>query len=93
MDKLKMIQLERRVYMTDFELLKEKIADSGMTMTAIASKSGMLRETLYNRMKGKGEFNASEIVALTGVLHISKEERDAIFFGEKVVLNTTPKKL
>lgn len=70
--------------MTDFEMLKRKINESGMTITAIAKKCGILRETLYNRLKGKGEFNASEIVALANTLHMSKQERDAIFFGEKV---------
>lgn len=75
--------------MTDFEMLKSKIDESGMTMTAIAQKCGMLRETLYNRLKGKGEFNASEIVALAEVLHMSKEERDTIFLGDKVTLNAT----
>lgn len=75
--------------MTDFELLREKMTDSGMTVTAIARKSGILRETLYNRLNGKSEFSASEIVSLTNVLHMSKEERDEIFFGEKVALNTT----
>lgn len=55
--------------LTDFELLNEVIADSGMTMSAIASKSGILRETLYNRLKGVGEFTASEITGLSETLH------------------------
>lgn len=70
--------------MTDFELLKEKIRETGMTVVAIAKKSGILRETLYNRLNGRGEFNASEISSLTRVLGLSLEERDAIFFAEKV---------
>lgn len=70
--------------MTNYELLKEKIKDSGMTMVAIARKSGILRETLYNRLNGKGEFNASEMVALSKTLNLSNTERDAIFFGETV---------
>lgn len=77
--------------MTNLDMLKSKINESGMTVTAIARKCDMSRETLYNRFKKKGEFNASEIVALTNILHMSKEERDAIFFGEEVELNTTHK--
>ena len=50
--------------MADIKLLKERIADSGMTIKAICKKSGILRETFYNRLKG-GEFTASEIVGLT----------------------------
>lgn len=68
--------------MTDFVLLNEKIEKSGMTVKAIAEKSNMLRETFYNRLKGKGEFTASEIVALTETLHLSKAERETIFFSK-----------
>ena len=70
--------------MTDFQLLRDKISDSGMTMVAISQKSGILRETLYNRLNGKGEFNASEMVALSRVLNLSNSERDAIFFASAV---------
>lgn len=65
--------------MADVELLKNKIEDSGMTVVAIAEKSGVDRATLYNRLKGKGEFTASEIVGLSNVLRLSKPERDKIF--------------
>ena len=64
--------------MANVELLKEKISNSGMTVTAIADKSGILRETLYNRMKS-GNFYASEITALTKVLPLTRKERDEIF--------------
>lgn len=70
--------------MADIELLKKKIADSGMTVKAISEKSGILRETFYNRLKGSGEFTASEIVALTKTLRLSKSERDKIFLNEKL---------
>lgn len=70
--------------MVNIELLKEVIEDSGMTMVSIASKSGMLRETLYNRLNGIGEFTASEIAGLTKALHLRKPMRDRIFFSQKV---------
>lgn len=70
--------------MTDFDLLKEKIKDSGMTMVAIARKTGILRETLYNRLNGVGDFTASEMLALSDVLRLSNKERNAIFFARKV---------
>ena len=70
--------------MTDFDLLKEKIKDSGMTMVAIAKKTGILRETLYNRLNGIGDFTASEMLALSDVLRLSNKERNAIFFARKV---------
>lgn len=65
--------------MPNVEKLKEKIKDSGMTVTAIAEKSNMLRETLYNRLDGRGEFKASEIVSLSDTLRLTKSEREDIF--------------
>lgn len=70
--------------MADIEFLRKKIDDSGMTIKAISEKSGILRETFYNRLKGIGEFTASEIISLTRVLHLTKEERDEIFLNEKL---------
>lgn len=75
--------------MVDIELLRKKIEMSGMTMVSVASKSGILRETLYNRLNGSGEFKASEIAALTRVLHLSRKERDNIFFGKESELKST----
>lgn len=69
--------------MTDIDLLKEKIKDSGLKIIFIAEKTGILRETLYNRLNGKGEFTASEIVALSDVLRLSKADRDKIFLSPK----------
>lgn len=68
--------------MADIKLLKERIADSGMTIKAICKKSGIRRETFYNRLKG-GEFTASEIVGLTKTLKLSRSDRDKIFLNEK----------
>ena len=51
--------------MLNIELLEQKIKDSGMTMVSIARKSGILRETLYNKLRGYGEFKASEIIGLS----------------------------
>jgi AcrR family transcriptional regulator len=70
--------------LTDLEKLKEVIDDSGMTMTAIAAKSGIERGTLYNRLGGKGEFTVSEIIGLSEVLRLTKAERDNIFFSKKL---------
>ena len=67
--------------MPNIEALKFKMNESGMTMVNIAKKAGMLRETLYNRLNGRGEFTASEIIALSEVLHLTKKERDDIFLS------------
>ena len=88
-DKLTLVELnatkrKEKLKVTDFKKLEEKLADSGMTMKAIACKSGISRETLYNRLKGIGDFTASEIVSLTETLNLTKEERDHIFLNEKL---------
>lgn len=48
-------------------------------MVSISNKTGIKRGTLYNKVNGMSEFTASEIVSLTDVLHLSKDERDEIF--------------
>lgn len=65
--------------MVNTDKLKDVIKESGMSMTAIAIKSGIVRETLYNRLNGIGEFTASEIIGLTQALSLSRSERDDIF--------------
>lgn len=77
--------------MVDVGKLKSTIRESGITMVALSRKTGILRETLYNRLNGTGEFTASEIAALSLVLGLTTNERDEIFFARKVELNETTK--
>lgn len=67
--------------MANIQMLRNKIQSLGMTVSFVAKKSGILRETLYNRMNS-GDFKASEIVALTTTLDLTKKERDDIFFNK-----------
>ncbi|MCD8201429.1 MAG: helix-turn-helix transcriptional regulator [Clostridia bacterium] len=73
--------------MTDTKALKDYMTDTGMTVKAIADKSGILRETLYNRLKS-GDFKLSEINALVEVLRMTPEDRDRIFFAENSELDS-----
>lgn len=68
--------------MADISLLKERISESGISMTNIARKANMGRVTLYNRLNGSGEFTAPEIVGLTKALNLSKTDREKIFFSK-----------
>lgn len=70
--------------MVDIERLKAEMNDSGMTMTAIADKSGILKATLYNRLKGVGDFTANEIVALSETLHFTSDQMAEIFLAKDV---------
>lgn len=76
--------------MVDTNALKERITESGMSIVSISRKTGILRETFYNRMKS-GDFKLSEMCALTKVLNLSQSERDAIFFAKESELNSTEK--
>lgn len=66
--------------MTDISALRRCIEEHGMSITFVAKRTGILRETLYNRMK-TGDFKISEISALSKVLNLSRDERDTIFFA------------
>lgn len=66
----------------NLDMLNDRIKDSGMTVVAIAEKSGILRETLYNKLRGHVDFKASEIYDLSKVLNLTGEEIHQIFFAD-----------
>lgn len=70
--------------MTDSNLLNEEIADSGITITAIARKLGIAREGLYKKINNETEFKASEILSMQKILNLTNKKRDSIFFAKKV---------
>lgn len=63
-------------------MLKETISDSGITITAIAEKMGISRQSLYSKIERRTDFSVSEINALTMILNLDVHRRDCIFFGE-----------
>lgn len=67
--------------MATIDKLKKAIDDSGMTMVTIAKRSGIERPTLYNRLRGVGDFTATEINGLTKALRLTREQREDIFFN------------
>lgn len=66
--------------MTNGKLLQKAIGDSGISITFIAEKMGKSRNRIYAIIDG-ADCTASEIVSLTEILHLTREQRDAIFFG------------
>lgn len=65
--------------MADLEKLKAVIDDRGMPIKTIADRAGMKRWTLDRRIRGFGEFTASEIVGISKALRLTRGERDDIF--------------
>lgn len=66
--------------MTNSELLKKTIDESGLKLSFIAEKMGISRDSLYRKINNKTAFNQYEINDLCDVLKIdSLEQKDAIF--------------
>ena len=74
--------------MTDIELLKQYIDESGMPKSRIAERSGMTRDRLYTILKG-ADAKATEIEMLSKTLRLTNVMRDRVFFGKKVADKTT----
>lgn len=67
--------------MINSELLRKKIDESGYKKSFIAKKIELTSYGLSLKVSNKNEFKASEIMKLSELLSISKEERDLIFFS------------
>lgn len=67
--------------MTNSELLKKKIDESGVSITFLAEKCNVSRDYFYRKMNGEVEFKQSEIATLKECLHLTQKDRDAIFFA------------
>ncbi|MCI7631615.1 MAG: helix-turn-helix transcriptional regulator [Oscillospiraceae bacterium] len=66
--------------MTDTELLRKKIKQSGYKIQFIAKKLGISYQGLLNKINNKSEFRAKEIQILHDLLNLTEDERVAIFF-------------
>lgn len=68
--------------MTDGKNLETAIKNSGISITFIADKLGCSRNRIY-AILANSECTASEISRLTAILHLTRDERDAIFFANE----------
>ena len=67
--------------MINQNLLKSKVALSGLTFKELAKKIGMPYQSFNNRKTGKIEFNSSEIKALKDILNLTNDDVAEIFFN------------
>ena len=65
--------------MVNIQLLKDKIRESGMTTVSVCKKSGILRQTLYNRYDNPN-FTIDEINGLKQALNLKWTDVKHIFF-------------
>jgi len=71
--------------MTNTELLKQKIEESGIKLGVIAEKLGIVRSSLWSKINGKTQFNQYEINKLCELLNIKTlANKEAIFFAKDV---------
>ena len=82
-DKLSTSQRKEKE-MTNTELLRKKIDESGYKLLFIAEKCGLSYQGFMNKVNGKSEFNAPEITKLRALLEMSPEEVECIFFASVV---------
>jgi plasmid maintenance system antidote protein VapI len=69
--------------MTKGKELREVIDNTGISITFIADKMGCSRNRVYAILEGS-DCTATEITMLSGVLHLTKAQRDNIFLSAEV---------
>lgn len=67
--------------MTNSELLKKRMEDSGYKLRFIAQRIGLTYQGMMNKVNNKHDFTVREIQGLCDLLNISKPEREEIFFN------------
>ena len=71
--------------MTNTGLLNKVISDSGLKLSAIMDQMDIKAyETLRAKIENRREFTASEIEKLCKILHLDRDQREAIFFANDV---------
>jgi hypothetical protein len=69
--------------LTNTELLKKVIEDSGLKIGFIASQVGISRQLLWKKINNLTPFNQYEIDGMCGVLKItSLKQKESIFFAK-----------
>jgi len=70
--------------MTNTQLLREKIDESGYKLRFIAKKLGITYQGFLNKSNNDTEFKASEIQILCELLNIDIQQKEVIFFAINV---------
>lgn len=70
--------------MTDKELLRKKLDASGYKIIFLAERVGLTPQGFYKKLKDGSDWTFSQVMILQELLHLTKEEIDAIFFNQKV---------
>ena len=68
--------------MVNTQLLDAKIDRSGLRIGHIVETIGISRQGFDKKRKGKNRFRKSEIYVLCDLLHLTGEDKNAIFFAD-----------
>lgn len=79
---------ERRT-MTDTTALRQLIDSKGLKLSYVAERIGLSAYGFSLKLNNKSEFRTGEIARLCELLGISVEQRDKIFFAQKVDAEST----
>ena len=70
--------------MVNTQLLDSKIDNSGFRVSHIIENLGLSRNGFDKKRKGKIPFKKPEIYVLCDLLHLTEDEKQSIFFADKV---------
>ena len=70
--------------MVNTQLLDDKIEKSGFKVGYLVDILGLSRNGFNKKRNGKTMFRKAEIYVLSDLLHLTEDEKQAIFFENKV---------
>lgn len=70
--------------MIDKNKFRGKVVSEGLTMGNVAEMLNINPTTLHRKLSGESEFTRKEIQQLRGILNLSAEDVDLIFFSEEL---------
>lgn len=70
--------------MTNYPKLKGLMVERGLEITKLAAILGISRQAASDKINGKTKISLLDAQTISKALNMTREERDAIFFGECV---------
>ena len=64
--------------------LRASMVENNCSVRELAEICGLKPKAFYQRLHGRVDFRAGEIIKCSGRLHLSVEKRNQIFFAEEV---------
>lgn len=76
--------VKQKKVIVNSDMLNGAIVRSGLTQMEVARQIGLSIAAFNNKINNKSEFKASEIVMLTIILKLTRDEAYSIFFANVV---------